>query len=43
MDFPRFDGSNLEEWLRLTEKYFGMVYVPETAKFDYAQLYITGR
>jgi hypothetical protein len=43
MDFPRFDGSNPEEWLRLTEKYFGMVYVPETAKFDYAQLYITGR
>jgi hypothetical protein len=43
MDFPQFDGSNPEEWLRLTEKYFGMVYVPEIAKFDYAQLYITGR
>jgi deoxyribodipyrimidine photolyase len=43
MDFPRFDGSNPEEWLRMTEKYFGMVYVHESAKFDYAQLYITGR
>jgi hypothetical protein len=27
----------------MTEKYFGMVYVPKFAKFDYAQLYITGR
>jgi hypothetical protein len=29
MDFPRFDGTNPEEWLRMIEKYFGMVYVPE--------------
>jgi predicted aspartyl protease len=43
MDFPRFDGNNPEEWLRMTEKYFGMVYVPENAKFDYAQMYITGK
>jgi hypothetical protein len=26
MDFPRFDGTNPEEWLRMTDKYFGMVY-----------------
>ena len=43
MEFPRFDGSNPEEWLRMTEKYFNMVHVPENAKFDYAQMYITGR
>lgn len=43
MEFPRFDGSNPQEWLRLTEKYFAMVFVPESAKFDYAQMYITGR
>jgi hypothetical protein len=43
MDFPRFDGTNPQEWLRTTEKYFAMVYVPEDAKFDYAQMYITGR
>jgi hypothetical protein len=42
MDFPCFDGSNPHEWLRTTEKYFAMVYVPEDAKFDYAQMYITG-
>jgi hypothetical protein len=36
MDFPRFDGSNPQEWLRTTKKYFDMVYVPEDAKFDYA-------
>jgi DNA-directed RNA polymerase subunit RPC12/RpoP len=43
MDFPHFDGSNPEEWLRTTEKYFEMVYVPEDEKFNYAQMYITGR
>ncbi|KAM0870576.1 hypothetical protein ACQ4PT_039921 [Festuca glaucescens] len=43
LDFPRFDGSNPMEWLRTTEKYFAMVYVPENAKFDYAQMYLTGR
>ena len=43
MDFPKFDGTNPEEWFRRTQKYFGMVYVPEEAKFDYAQMYITGR
>jgi hypothetical protein len=26
----------------MSGKYFGMVYVPENAKFDYAYLYITG-
>jgi hypothetical protein len=41
MDFPRFDGSNPHEWLHTMEKYFAMVYVPEDAKFDYAQMYIT--
>ena len=43
MDFPRFDGTNPQGWLRTTEKYFEMVYVPEEAKFDYAQMYIIGR
>lgn len=43
MDFPRFDGTHPEEWLRMTDKYFAMVYVPEDAKFDYAQMYITGK
>jgi hypothetical protein len=43
MDFPRFDGNNPQEWLRTTKKYFTMVHVPEEAKFDYAQMYITGR
>lgn len=43
MDFPRFDGSNPHEWLRLTEKYFSMVFIPENAKFDYAQMYVIGK
>ena len=43
MDLARFDGTNTEEWLCMIEKYFNMVYVPENAKFDYAQMYITGR
>jgi hypothetical protein len=43
MDFPKFDGSNPQEWLRMTKKYFDMVFVPEDAKFDYAQMYITGK
>jgi hypothetical protein len=43
MDFPRFDGSNPQEWLQTTKIYFDMVYVPEDAKFDYAQMYITGK
>ncbi|KQJ98075.1 hypothetical protein BRADI_3g34771v3 [Brachypodium distachyon] len=43
MDFPRFDGTNPQEWLRTTEKYFSMVHVLEAVKFDYAQLYITGK
>jgi hypothetical protein len=43
MDFPRFDGTNPQEWLWTTEKYFAMVYVPDDAKFDYAQMYVTGK
>jgi hypothetical protein len=43
MDFPKFDGSNPHEWLRMTKKYFDMVFVLEDAKFDYAQMYITGK
>jgi hypothetical protein len=43
MDFPKFDGSNPQEWLRMTKKYFDMVFVPKDAKFDYAQMYITGK
>jgi hypothetical protein len=43
MDFPQFDGTNPEEWLCMTDKYFGIVYVLESAKFDYAQIYVTGR
>jgi hypothetical protein len=43
MDFPHFDGSNPHEWLCTTKKYFVMVYVPDEAKFDYAQTYITRR
>jgi hypothetical protein len=43
LDFPKFDGTNPMEWLRTTEKYFAMVYVPEEAKFDYAQMYLTGQ
>ena len=35
MDFPKFDGTNPQEWLRT------MVYVPEDTKLDYAQMYIT--
>ena len=27
----------------MTEKFFSMVYVPEEAKWDYAQMYLTGR
>ena len=43
MDFPRFDDTNPHEWPRTTKKNFSMVHVPEEAKFDYAQMYITGR
>jgi hypothetical protein len=32
-EFPKFNGNNPMEWLRRTEKYFSMVYVPEDAKF----------
>lgn len=31
------------EWLGTTEKFFSMVYVPEEAKWDYAQMYLTGK
>lgn len=31
------------EWIRTTEKFFSMVYVPEEAKGDDAQMYLIGR
>lgn len=43
LEFPKFDGTNPMEWLRTTEKIFSMVYVPEEAKWGYAQMYLTGK
>ncbi|KAI4321267.1 hypothetical protein MLD38_034666 [Melastoma candidum] len=42
IDFPEFDGDNLEDWLYKCQRYFELEHIPENKKVQLASLYLCG-
>ncbi|KAI4369551.1 hypothetical protein MLD38_017978 [Melastoma candidum] len=42
VDFPEFDGHDLEDWLYKCQRYFELEHVPEDRKVKLASLYLYG-
>ncbi|KAI4370841.1 hypothetical protein MLD38_019144 [Melastoma candidum] len=42
VDFPEFDGSDLEDWLYKCQRFFELEHVPEDKKVKLASLYLYG-
>ena len=43
LEFPKFDGTNPNEWIRKTSKYFELCKISEEQKFDLASLYMVDK
>lgn len=42
VDFPRFDGSGIKEWLFKVEEFFGIYYTPPDLKVKMASIHFDG-